>query len=75
VGERPDIAALLNHGWRQVTPAQRHRLDLVATWHGGPEWAAEVIRRTPLGMDPLSRVFTTSSLEYMREFRAARERG
>ena len=73
--ERPDVAALLHHGWPRVTEAQRQRLDEVASKHGGPEWAADVIRRTPLGMDPLGRVFRASRQSNWREPRQQTERG
>lgn len=54
--ERADAAALLTFGWPKVTKPQRDVLFEIADRHGGPEWAAEAIRSTPAGGDPLRSV-------------------
>jgi hypothetical protein len=55
---RADIEALHERGWKRVTKAQRKVLDEVLDRHDvtGPEFAAEVIRATPAGRDPLDEV-------------------
>jgi hypothetical protein len=56
--ERTDVQALLDRGWKRVTPGQRRVLDEILDRHDvtGPEFAAEVIRTTPPGHDPLAAV-------------------
>lgn len=56
---RDDVAALQQHWGRRgrVTQKQAAVLDEIASRHGGPEWAASVIRSTPKGEDPLKQVF------------------
>jgi len=63
-GERADVAALLERGWKQVTAGQREVLDEVLGRHDvtGPEFAAEVIRNTPPGDDPLQAVMKADAL-------------
>lgn len=63
-GERADIAALLERGWKQVTAGQRAVLDEVLGRHDvtGPEFAAEVIRNTPPDDDPLQAVMKADAL-------------
>jgi hypothetical protein len=70
--ERTDVAALLDRGWKQVTPRQRAVLDEVLDHHtdARPEWAAAIIRSTPAEQDPLAAVMTA---ERERQ-RAERER-
>ena len=57
-GERDDIQALHDRGWKRVTKAQRRVLDEVLDRHDvtGPAFAAEVIRATPADRDPLAEV-------------------
>jgi len=57
-GEREDVQALLDRGWKRVTKAQRAVLDEVLDRHDatGAAFAAEVIRMTPAHGDPLAMV-------------------
>lgn len=56
--ERADIQALLDRGWKRVTPKQRAILDEVLDRHDvtGPAWAAGIIAGTPPDSDPLEAV-------------------
>lgn len=67
-GERPDVQALLDRGWKRVTAKQRAVLDEVLARHDvtGPAFAAEAIRSTPADQDPLAAV-----LEADRRWQAA----
>jgi hypothetical protein len=57
-GEREDIAALRDRGWKRITKAQRAILDEVLDRHDvtGAAFAAEVIRNTAADSDPLEAV-------------------
>lgn len=61
---RADIQALHDRGWKRVTKAQRQVLDEVLDRHDvtGPAFAAEVIRATPAGRDPLEAVMAADRL-------------
>jgi hypothetical protein len=67
-GERPDVQALRDRGWKRVTAKQRAVLDEVLGRHDvtGPAFAAEAIRATPRDQDPLAAV-----LEADRRWQAA----
>jgi hypothetical protein len=56
--DRRDVAALLERGWRRVTPAQLAVLDEIAARHdvAGHAYAAEIIRNTDPDSDPLEAV-------------------
>lgn len=57
-GDRPDVQALRDRGWKRVTAKQRAVLDEVLARHDvtGPSFAAEVIKATPKDRDPLTAV-------------------
>jgi hypothetical protein len=61
---RADVAAWHDRGWKRVTKAQRAVLDEILARHDvtGPEFAAEAIRATPDGADPLEAVMTADRL-------------
>lgn len=62
-GDRVDLAALLERGWKRVTPSQRRLLDEVLDRHDvtGAAWAARIIRATPPDSDPLAAVRAADS--------------
>lgn len=61
---RVDVQALLDRGWKKVTPAQRKVLDEVLARHDvtGPAFAAEAIRLAPADADPLAAVMDADRL-------------
>ena len=63
-GERADVQALRDRGWKRVTAKQRAVLDEVLARHDvtGPAFAAEVIRLTPADADPLDAVMAADRM-------------
>lgn len=72
-GERADVQALRDRGWKRVTKAQRAVLDEVLARHDvtGPAFAAEVIRNTPADADPLAAVMAADRMWQDAERRKA----